>query len=168
MDLKAPGNLLYLVGETRDEFGGSHYSKLTGKSQQYPPCVNLERAPKLFRALHAAIQEGLVRACHDISEGGLAVAVAEMAFAGEIGVDIAREPAAPAREDVFLFSESPTRWLVEVDPKHAAAIKNLFNELPLQQIGKTTPRPMLRIGTSITTPLSELKAAWQSLSHAPR
>src|SRR5262249_55817697 len=80
MDLKAPGNALYLVGATRDEMGGSHYHLVHGMTGGDVPRVDTAIAPRIFRALHAAITGGLVRACHDLSEGGLAVAAAEMAF----------------------------------------------------------------------------------------
>ena len=85
MDLKQPGNLLYLVGETRDELGGSHFALVNGLSGGQVPTVDAERAVKTFAAMHRGIQRGLVRACHDLSEGGLAVAAAEMAFAGGLG-----------------------------------------------------------------------------------
>src|SRR5262249_43378253 len=82
MDLKEPGNLLYLVGATKDEMGGSHYNLVHGLDGGAVPRVDFEAAPAVFHALHSAITSGLVRACHDLSEGGLAAAVAEMAFAG--------------------------------------------------------------------------------------
>jgi len=166
MDLKSPGNVLYLVGETRNELGGSHNHLVTGQFGGEPPRVNLEQAPKLFRALHAAIVQGLVRSCHDLSEGGLAVALAEMAFAGNVGADIACEPAAQARDEVVLFGESPTRWVAEVTPDNVAALEAAFAGLPLTRIGTTTSEPRLRIaGASgewiVWAPLKELKAAWQ-------
>src|SRR5262249_16658780 len=88
MDLKEPGNLLYLVGATKDEMGGSHYRLVNGLEGGAVPRVDLESAPRVFRKVHEAIVRGLVRACHDLSEGGLAVTVAEMAFAGEVGADV--------------------------------------------------------------------------------
>ena len=88
MDLKEPGNILYLLGATKDEMGGSHYHLVHGLDGGAVPRVDLEAAPRLFRQLHEAIARGLVRACHDLSEGGLAVAVAEMAFAGGVGADL--------------------------------------------------------------------------------
>jgi phosphoribosylformylglycinamidine synthase len=158
MDLKAPGNLLCLVGDLRDEFGGSQYSKITGKSHDYPPGVNLERAPQLFRALHAAIRAGLVRSCHDISDGGLAVALAEMAFAGEVG----------AAGIIWMdrpYAESATCWLIEIEPRHRDALQENFGDLPLREIGKTIAEKRLLVGPSIDLPLADLKAAWQSRQH---
>src|SRR5262249_53357141 len=89
MDLKEAGNHLYIVGVTRAELGGTHYHLVHGMGGGEPPRVDPEVAPRIFRALHGAMARGLVRACHDLSEGGLAVAAAEMAFAGGIGADLA-------------------------------------------------------------------------------
>ena len=82
MDLKEPGNLLYLVGLTKNELGGSHFALVEGLSGGEVPRVDAPTAKKCFAAMHQAIDGGLIRACHDLSEGGLAVAAAEMAFAG--------------------------------------------------------------------------------------
>src|SRR5262249_55195475 len=92
MDLKEAGNHLYLVGTTKDELGGWHFHLVTGRVGGRVPQVDLQSAPKLFAALHSAITQGLVRACHDLSEGGLAVAAAEMCFAGGIGADLTALP----------------------------------------------------------------------------
>src|SRR5262249_4669235 len=148
MDLKEAGNLLFLVGTTRNELGGSHYHLVNEREGGAVPRVDLELAPRLFRKLHEAIRRGLVRACHDLSEGGLAVAVAEMAFAGEVGADVTDlARAAPGEpDDVLLFSESPTRFVVEVAPGNAQAVKDCFgDDVPLRQIGHTTREPRLRI-----------------------
>ena len=89
MDLKEPGNLLYLVGATKDELGGSHFALVNdldggaSAARSIPSC-----ATATFAAVHAAIDAGLVRSCHDLSEGGLAAALAEMAFAGGLGIDV--------------------------------------------------------------------------------
>ncbi|MEZ6043455.1 MAG: phosphoribosylformylglycinamidine synthase subunit PurL [Planctomycetaceae bacterium] len=69
MDLKGPGNLLYLIGETKDEMGGSHYNLVNGLTGGNVPTVDKEMAPRIFRALHQAIKQGLILSCHDLSEG---------------------------------------------------------------------------------------------------
>jgi phosphoribosylformylglycinamidine synthase len=88
MDLKAAGNFLYQVGTTHDELGGSHFLMVAGVQGGRVPCVCSRTARTTFEGLHAAIAGGAVRACHDLSEGGLAVAAAEMAFAGGLGARI--------------------------------------------------------------------------------
>ena len=123
--------------------------------------------PRLFRALHAAIAAGYVRACHDLNEGGLAVAAAEMAFAGGVGADLSGGPTVPQGDEVWLFSESTTRWLCEVEPAKAAAFEACFAGLPLSAIGSTVAEPRLRIAGAngewvVWAPLADLKAAWQS------
>jgi phosphoribosylformylglycinamidine synthase len=165
MDLKETGNHLYLVGRTNDELGGSYYHLVTGQSSGKVPKVDLELAPKVFAAVHSAIMQGLVRACHDLSEGGLAVAVAEMAFAGGVGVDVTTLPG-EFTDEVKLFSESQTRFVVEVKPANAAAFEKCFAGLPLTKIGTTVAEPRLRIAGSggewlIWLKLAELKDAWQ-------
>jgi phosphoribosylformylglycinamidine synthase II len=88
MDLKQPGNFLYQVGVTRNELGGSHLALVLGLTGGDVPRVDPHAARDLFMALHQAMRMGLVRACHDLSEGGLAVAAAEMALAGGCGARI--------------------------------------------------------------------------------
>src|SRR5262249_19682221 len=92
MDLKSPGNALYLIGATRNELGGSHYHLVHGLEGGTVPRVDVETALHIFARLHAAIEGGLVRSVHDLSEGGLAVAAAEMAFAGGVGADLTAPP----------------------------------------------------------------------------
>ena len=166
MDLKEPGHDLYLVGVTRDELGGSHLHLVSGRTGGEPPRVDLALAPKIFAAVHRAIVGGLVRACHDLSEGGFAVAVAEMAFAGGVGADVTHLPGDGLSDEVKLFSESTTRFLVEATPENAAALKDAFAGLPFAKVGVTVAEPRLRIAGAngewlVWAKLSELKEAWQ-------
>jgi phosphoribosylformylglycinamidine synthase len=132
----------------------------------------------LLRALHDAIRAGLVRACHDLSEGGLAVAAAEMAFAGEVGVAIEMEalreslgelPPGYDRDATALFSESCTRFLVEVSPRDSERFEAAFarlGALPPVRIGRTTAAQRLEIRAAdgsmrISLPLEELRKAHQ-------
>jgi phosphoribosylformylglycinamidine synthase len=168
MDLKEPGNALFLVGVTRDEMGGSHFHLAMGKEGGAVPRVDMGIAPRLFHKLHDTIRQGLLRACHDLSEGGLATALAEMAFAGEVGADITLASMASVESDeVLLYSESPTRFIVEVAPAHAAAFQACFGEdVPVYRIGQTVKEPRLRIAGGngewiIWASLADLKEAWQ-------
>ncbi|MSR53573.1 MAG: phosphoribosylformylglycinamidine synthase subunit PurL [Gemmataceae bacterium] len=168
MDLKEAGNHLYLVGETKEELGGSHYHVVTGQTGGAVPRVDLQRAPEIFAAVHTAISHALVRACHDTSEGGLAVALAEMAFAGGVGADVTNlKDAGPSLSDTaLLFSESTTRFVLEVKSEHVLAIQKLFAGLPLAKIGTTVKEPRLRLAGAngewlIWSKLDELKEAWQ-------
>ena len=124
MDLKEPGNLLYLIGATRDEMGGSHYHLVHGLTGGVVPQVDLAAGAAAVRAgARRRFAQGLVRACHDLSEGGLAVALAEMAFAGGVGADVTGFAAPGLSDEAALFSESTTRFLVEVRPDRTAAFE---------------------------------------------
>jgi phosphoribosylformylglycinamidine synthase len=168
MDLKEPGNRLFLVGVTRNEMGGSHFHLIHGLRGGSPPRVDLELAPRILHKLHKAIGRGLIRACHDLSEGGLAAAVAEMAFAGGVGADVSGLRSGPDEEpdEVLLFSESATRFVIEVAPGNAKALQECFGELPLMRIGQTCQEPRLRIAGAggewvVWAKLEELHEAWQ-------
>jgi phosphoribosylformylglycinamidine synthase len=117
MDVKRPGDLVYVLGETFPELGGSEWFAQNGFIGNQVPVVNAGKAKKLYGALGTAIKAGLVASCHDCSDGGLGVALAETAFAGGLGlsVDLARVPCAGIyRDDYLLFSESQSRFIVTV------------------------------------------------------
>ena len=147
--------------------GGSHYHLVTGKTGGWVPCPDLGTAPKIFAALHQAIRRGLVRSCHDLSEGGLAVAVAEMAFAGGVGADVTELGGTAGLSDVAkLFGESATRFVLEVMPDNVAGVTELFGDLPLTDIGVTVAEPRLRVAGAdgewlVWAKLADLKEAWQ-------
>jgi phosphoribosylformylglycinamidine synthase len=179
MDLKAPGNVLMLAGLTRDELGGSIWLQTLGRSGGHVPNVAPASARAVFQAIHKTIMGGHIRACHDLSEGGLAAAVAEMAFAGGLGalVSVADLPFdGPSPSDaVLLFAESPSRFLIEVDPDHVSHVVKLFDGLPLASIGSVSvpdgaePRLVIRGtrgGIVVDATVKDLKAAWQRPLHA--
>ncbi len=140
MDLKRSGSNIYLVGMTASELGGSSYLRSLGLRGNNGPKLH-PRAIEIHRLIHQAIQDELVLSCHDCSEGGLGVAAAEAAFAGHQGVeiDLARVMVRDRRmrDDEILFSESLTRFLVEVDPQHAARFEAILESVPCAAIGRT-------------------------------
>ncbi len=165
MDLKEPGNFLYQIGGTSGEMGGSHFGLYAPVADNSVPQVDLSLAPERFRQLHAAIRGGLVRSCHDLSEGGLAAALAEMAFAGGLGADISLEAFGELDDTVALFSETPSRFVVEVEPDCAARFEETV--AGVLKLGTVTSSGRLRIrGTGDQTlldePIDELKHCWQS------
>ncbi len=171
MDLKAPGNHLYLVGVTHPELGGSAYHALLGKPGGKPPKPNLSVAPSQLVAVSQAIRSGWVRACHDLSEGGLGVALAEMAFAGGVGVEVdlflVPWEGEGLRDDRVLFSETCTRFLLEVSPRDVRAFESGMAGTTVGRIGRTIADPVIRLrgiqGRPILDePLSALKEAWQA------
>ncbi|MHC4176617.1 MAG: phosphoribosylformylglycinamidine synthase subunit PurL [Planctomycetota bacterium] len=170
MDLKEPGNHLYIVGLTKNEMGGSHFALVEGLSGGEVPKVDPEMAKKTFAALHRAVDAGLVRACHDLSEGGLAVAAAEMAFAGGLGarLELGKVPHDDDSHDtaMLLFSESNTRFLCEVQQEKAGAFRAEMSEVPLAHVGEVVDSAKLEISDAHGRPVIEaelavLKEAWQ-------
>ena len=141
MDVKAPNNLIYIVGQTFKELGGSEYYKLKGFLGKTVPKVQPNQAKKTFKAITEAIDLGLVKACHDLSEAGLAVAAAEMAFAGGYGIelDLRKVPRENVnRNDFVLFSESNSRFLVELSEKSREDFEALMNGKVCAEIGRVT------------------------------
>ena len=174
IDLKGAGNLCFQVGLTRAEVGGSEYLALRAAEGGVVPAPDLETAPALLAALHGAIGAGLVRSCHDLSEGGLAVAAAESAFAGGLGLDLdlARIPCEPLGETAdpdatALFSESTTRFLVEIAPEDQGAFEAALGEHPFALIGRVRADRLLEIrgvggGVLASLDVGDLASAHQS------
>jgi phosphoribosylformylglycinamidine synthase len=173
MDLKEPGNLLYLVGATHPELGGSHYLGLFGLTGTTVPHVRVERARRTMEALSGATADGLVRSCHDLSEGGLGVAAAEMAFAGSVGLEISlaevvyQGPGEQRLDGVLLFSEYNSRFLAEVPADKAQAFEARFEELPLACVGRSNDSGALTIRglggqALVEVELERLRSAWMT------
>ena len=170
-DAKRPGDTIFMVGVTHDELGGSHFAAIHGQVGANVPKVDKELAPKLFKKLHGAIIAGLVRGCHDLSEGGLAVAAAEMCIGGQLGMELslANVPtggaAAGKLDDArLLFSESNSRFLVEVDEEKVPRFKKWMAGMPAVEIGEVTAGPYLVIRGSGGAPA--VSATWQDLRKA--
>jgi len=170
MDFKQAGDLIYLVGATNNELGGSEYFRLNGFIGNNVPRVNPHKAKELMDKLSMAAEKGLVKACHDLSEGGLGVAVAEMAFAGGLGarVQLKSVPLGEPidRDDFILLSESNTRFLVEVASQNKTEFEGIMKGITESVIGQVTDGEMLEIygldGRKVVdTAIQELKDAWQ-------
>ncbi len=170
MDLKKAGGIIYIVGLTRDELGGSHYYHIHGYIGNNVPRVDVELGRKVFEQLAACIGAGLVRSCHDLSEGGVAVAAAEMAFAGNLGIelDLAEMPAEDSlRDEALLFSESNSRFLVEVAPERASDFETALEGVPFARVGEVLGEPTLVIRGQggklvVEENIWSLKEAWQA------
>lgn len=169
MDLKAPGHLVYVLGETLPELGGSEWYAQNGCLGSQVPRVNAPRAKLLYEALSRAIDRGLVASCHDCADGGLGVALAESAFAGGWGMSIhLREVPCRniERNDHLLFSESPSRFVVTIPPEAKGAFEDLMLGLPAGLVGKVIPEKILEVyglddKLVIGEDISGLKKAWQ-------
>jgi phosphoribosylformylglycinamidine synthase II len=170
MDLKKPGSCIYIIGKTYAELGGSVYLKTYGAIGNDVPKVNAKDALWAYTALSAAIQKRMVLSAHDCSEGGLAVALAEMAFAGGFGVTALLNSvpvdAKVKRDDVLLFSESNSRIIVEVDPKNRKAFERMMAGVPMGMIGQVLEGTDLFVyglkdNLCLKADVNELKQAWK-------
>jgi phosphoribosylformylglycinamidine synthase II len=178
MYAKQPGNLIYIVGETFDELGGSHYYDLFGHIGNKVPKVDPKKAEFIFNALSKASSLELIKAMHDCSEGGIGVALAEMAFSGGLGMEIflsgapyqsARaktRQATSRRNDFILFSESNSRFIVEVEKKNQKRFEKLLKGVPFGLAGRVLGRKEFRVygldgKICVNAKINELKEAWQ-------
>jgi phosphoribosylformylglycinamidine synthase len=169
MELKSPDNLLYIIGETFNELGGSEYYKLHGYLGANVPKVKGAKAKRTFKAVTKAIDSGLAKSCHDLSEGGLAVAAAEVAFAGGYGLelDLGKVPVKELlRSDFVLFSESNSRFLIEVSESDRLEFEALMRGKGCAHIGKVTGEQKLVIyGLNrkivVNATLAELRRSWK-------
>jgi phosphoribosylformylglycinamidine synthase len=164
-DLKRPGHRLYLLGETRDERGGSLLHALEGRTDGAPPTLPVGILAR-YRALHAAMRRDLVAACHDCSEGGLAVALAEMCIGGRLGARVDVAPLGDLPAAALLFGESNGRLLCAVAPGDAADFEAALAGHPLFALGEVTgddALSLLRNKTPLLAlPVEEMVRAWKS------
>lgn len=175
-DLKRVGNRLLLVGSTGREFAASHHEIVTGVHGAHPPRVDAGRALRAYRAINNAQRAGFVRAAHDCAEGGLAVALAEMCIGGQLGASATLRQEMAATDDAvddttLLFSESNSRVVLEVEPKHVTEVIGLFEGLPIFELGEVTAGARLTIqGLQGTVPVdidvSSLREAWRNPLYA--
>ncbi len=160
---KAAGNRLYLLGETKLELGGSLLYHHLGEAGGVAPTLPADPLVR-YRLLHRAIGDGLVQSCHDLSEGGLALALAEMAIGGRLGADVAIGDWGLAIGE-SLFSESNGRLLLEVKPDDAEMVEALFAGQTLIALGEVTAAEHLHIEhqgeLKVSLPLEKIVAAWK-------
>ena len=157
------GDEIWLLGDTRDEFGGSEWAhEVHGHLGGRPPAVDLTREQALAEVLAAAAREGLVSAAHDLSDGGLAQALVEGCLLSGHGAQVT----APANLDPFvtLFSESSARVLLGVSGAHAPRVAQLCSAhgVPVTRLGEVHVQPTLHIRPLAPLTLSELRTAWES------
>jgi len=171
MDVKMPGDLVYLVGRTYAELGGSEYYRMRGFIGRSVPRVRLNETRKTMNRMTKVIDARCVRACHDLSEGGLAVAAAEMAFSGGYGLDIRLSNVAKSkgiqRDDYILFSESNSRFLVEVPEVRKEKFEALMEGAIYSLVGKVKKEGSLSVwdlgGEKVVeASLAALMEAWKT------
>ena len=168
MDTKSPGDVVYVLGITRDELGGSEYYAAHGFTGNNVPKVDT-RAVNMYQALSKVMYHDLVASCHDCSDGGLAVALAETAFAGGLGmnIDLAKVPTnMVGRNDTILFSESQSRFVITVSPQNQSQFEEVIEGHTFAAVGHVTGDEEfvvkgLNDKIIIRANIRELKDAWQ-------
>jgi len=165
MDVKTPGDLIYLVGETRDELGASEYYEMLGFVGRNVPQLDKRKALKTYKAVEKAIKRKLLKSCHGCYRGGLSVALAQTAFAGGFGLEVAL-PKVLDRDDKILYSESPGRFVITVSPESREKLEKAMNGVAFSLLGKVREDKGLIIkGISgnevINRDINELKKVWQ-------
>jgi len=180
LEPKQAGDLLYILGATRDELGGSEYYEMLGATGLHVPTVDPRAVWPLYRTLHAAVQAGLLAGVHGIYRGGLGVHLALLAMAGGLGleVDLARVPCAELpprpdapgeavlRSDRVLYSESAGRFLVTVPREAATAFEQMMREQIVMRIGRVMPDDRLRLRGDdgrwiVDLAIASLREAWR-------
>ena len=171
MDAKSPGNLIYVIGKTYDEIGGSHYTAIHNFVGNSVPIVRPETGKRIIQSLNHAIDQRLIRSCHDCSEGGVGVACAEMAFAGGFGMDLDLSNVPRSNQtnadELILFSESNSRFIAEISPQNQKEFEHALIGVPFNVIGQVTEGKEFIINGMTTgekivdTTTDQLKASWQ-------
>ncbi|MBW1952558.1 MAG: phosphoribosylformylglycinamidine synthase [Deltaproteobacteria bacterium] len=166
MDLKTPGDLVYLVGETEDELGGSELYELWGYLGLQVPQVRPAEFQARYQALEKAINQALLASMHGVYRGGLAVHLALQAMAGELGQEVDLTPVAEGQShQVALYSESAGRLLISVAPADREAFETLMSGQPLTLLGQVRADDQFVVRRQdellIQTSVLDLKASWQ-------
>jgi phosphoribosylformylglycinamidine synthase len=159
---KDDGDVIVLLGETREELGGSEYMKqVHGIVAGDPPKIDLDAESNLVRALLDASDRGILKSAHDLSEGGIALSLAESCFTPENTAGITVELSGTIRGDALLFSESQARAVVSLDNKYTGILRTITesNNVPMTVIGTVGGAGFLIKGL-IDIPVSEARRAW--------
>jgi phosphoribosylformylglycinamidine synthase len=169
MESKIPGDLIYILGVTRDELGASEYYEHFGYIGLNVPHVDTEAFKKVYKALEEAIDRDLAASVHGIYRGGVGIHLAMVAMAGNLGIEVElshlpREGV--TRNDTALFSETPGRFIVTVDPAQSDLFEALFENLPCACMGRITEKPLFTLKgfdnrVIVSLSISDLKAAWK-------
>ena len=155
-DIKGNGNLLFMVGDTKDEMGGSLLFRKFGGEQGNVPGVDVDRLKDLMDKMLLAMDKGLIRSCHDCSDGGIAVAIAEMCISGDIGAEVDVSDL-HERIEVALYSESNSRWIAEVSEKDIEEFENILGA-DAKRLGRTGGDKLKINGAELT--IKEMREAW--------
>ena len=169
MDVKFPGDHIYIIGTTRNELGGSAYYEQFGHVGANVPRVDARKFAPYYKVLAKAIEKNRMASVHGVYRGGLLVHLAMAAMGGELGMTVNLSDA-PCEDGLgnaaLLFSETPGRFIVTVSDENKAAFAELFKDMPIGHIGTVTQEPRLVVNGPdqnewVNLALADLKAAWK-------
>lgn len=168
LDAKNPGDIVYILGETHEELGGSEYFAVNNVINDSIPRVDAAKNRKLYLALYKAIQKNLVASSISISRGGIGVALARKAIGGMLGLTISLKhiPGKITKDDLALYSETQGRMLVTINPDNKEKFEKVMKGNLFVEIGKVTSEPVFRIKglgekTIIETKIEDLEKAYK-------
>jgi phosphoribosylformylglycinamidine synthase subunit PurSL len=162
LDAKIPGDLVYVLGETYDELGGSEYLAMLGdKIGNTVPKVDAEKNKKLYYAFYQAIEKELIASSLSVTRGGLAAALAKKAVGGMLGLEVTLKniPGQTSSDASILFSESQGRILVTIAPENKKAFEKIMKGISFAQIGEVTKKPQLVINDKKGESIVSVKVA---------
>ena len=162
MHFKDEGDLIYLIGQTGEELGGSEYLKVKeGKVDGYVPQLDLNLENRVQKTVREAIKNNIIKSAHDCSEGGLAVNLAESCFRNGLGVNI--EINEKTSKKALLFGESQSRIVVSISEKQASKLENIAvkNCVPYEHIGVVKGK-QFKFNNLINLDVEEMKAKWET------
>jgi phosphoribosylformylglycinamidine synthase subunit PurSL len=168
LDAKTGGDLIYILGETHNELGGSEFLKLQGQVGNNVPQVYAEKNLRLYRALYKAMQQNLVASAISVDKGGIAVALAKKLAGGGLGgtISINNIPGTATADYTRLFSESQGRILVTVAPQNRKKFEAVMKDIIIAKIGTVTDKPILSIKSTdkilATLKINEALTAYRS------
>ncbi|MEJ2664688.1 MAG: AIR synthase-related protein [Spirochaetia bacterium] len=171
-DFKQPGNIIFVLGETRAEYGGSILEKITGRKLGACPRVIPDAALPLYRVVFRAVKEGLIQSCHDLADGGLAVSLVESALGGRLGCTVSlSDMAGTLKKNIdpllLLFSETPSRFIVSVKPEDVCSFRSLLSGFPFAELGKVESHDSIVIkhlgNELLSLGLDKALAAWKGM-----
>jgi phosphoribosylformylglycinamidine synthase len=158
-DFKGPGSRIYVIGETKEEMGGSLLYRVFGGKQGVVPSVDVDNVRELTGKMLRAMDRRLISGCHDCSDGGIAVAVAEMCISGQTGAVLDLRKAADMSPRKVLYSESNTRWIAEVSEENAEEFERIMGG-SAHNIGKTGGNSMNIRDSGIIIEVEDMRKAW--------
>jgi phosphoribosylformylglycinamidine synthase len=164
-NIKVPGNPIYIIGCTYPELGGSLLYRVLEISGGEEPSICPKEAIETYRKLHTSILKGTVLSCHDCSQGGIGVAISEMCFGTSLGMRFSPSsvPVSNVRNPVsILFSESNSRFVVEVDRKRKDKFEEIMSGVSFAEIGEVISSEDLIIENLFALPIARLETAWRS------